>query len=281
MQQMLTGQLTGIVYIIIAFAYIYLAKWISDKRAQSLGMDVPRLLHQQNNLAFSMRRGGLYLALSLGLLGAISGPSLGLWADTKLLVIDGALILIFVFTAQWINDRIILSHIDNIAQLRQNNQAVGFSEFGAYIATGLIAMASFSGEGGGIISSLVFFVLGQIVLILATQFYEWYTPWRIYDEIAHANTAVGLQLGSVMIALGIVLAGALEGNFVSWQNDLFSFALNALLAIVLLILASWLIDPLFIRRQKQERNQPLQLASSIILGSIKIVAALMINAAVV
>ena len=44
--------------------------------------------------------------------------------------------------------------------------AVGAVQFGTYIATSLIAAGSISGIGGGIVSATVFFVFGQLSLLL-------------------------------------------------------------------------------------------------------------------
>jgi len=84
MKDIMISNLSGVVFIIIAFSYIWLAKFISDKRAQSHQLDANHAIAEENNLALGFRRSGLYLAISLGMYGAIAGPSLGLMTDIKL-----------------------------------------------------------------------------------------------------------------------------------------------------------------------------------------------------
>ena len=283
MKDIIINNLSGVVFIIIAFFYIWLAKWISDKRAKSQQLDANHEIAEENNLALAMRRAGLYLAITLGMFGAIVGPSQGLQADIKILMIDGALITLFIFIAQFINDKVVLASIDNIQALKEKNLAVGFTEFGSYIATGIIAMACFSGEGGGFISSIVFFIIGQLLLIVSTQVYEKSTSWNVKENISNANSSAGLMLGGIMIAISIAIYGSISGDFNNWQSDLINFSVSAAMAIVLLIIASKLIDVLFLTgtnvTTEIERDQ--NTAAIVIVVAIKIAAALMINAAVI
>ncbi len=283
MQNIIMNNLSGVVFIIIAFFYIWLAKWLSDKKAKSQGLDANHAITEQNNMALAMRRAGLYLAITLGMFGAIIGPSQGLLADSTILLINGALITIFIFIAQQINDKIILPKIQNTQSLKEQNLAVGFSEFGAYIATGIIAMGSFTGEGGGVLTSIVFFIIGQTVLIITTQVYEKSTRWNVKENIYKGNTSAGIMLGGIMIAISIAIYGSIAGDFTNWQTDLMSFALSATIAIVLLIIASKLIDPLFLPTTNiaNEVDRDQNCAAAILVVILKIAAALMINAAVI
>ncbi|MFK5984538.1 MAG: DUF350 domain-containing protein [Pseudomonadota bacterium] len=283
MQTIIMNNLSGVVFIIIAFFYIWLAKWISDKRALSQQLDANHAIAEENNVALAMRRAGLYLAITLGMYGAIIGPSHGLMVDITTLLINGALITLFIFIAQQINDKIILPEIKNTQSLKEKNLAVGFTEFGAYIATGIIAMASFTGEGGGVVSSTVFFIIGQIVLIVTTMVYEKSTSWNVKENIYKGNTAAGILLGSIMIAISIAIYGSISGDFNDWSTDLLNFVVSAGIAIILLIIASKLIDPIFLTATNltQEVEKDENCAAVIIVVAIKIAAALMINAAVI
>ncbi len=283
MKDIIINNLSGVVFIIIAFFYIWLAKWISDKRAKSQQINANLAISEENNLALAMRRAGLYLAITLGMFGAIIGPSQGLLTDIKILLIDGALITLFIFISQQINDKIILPGVKNIHALKEQNLAVGFTEFGSYIATGIIAMACFTGEGGGFVSSIVFFIIGQLLLVLSTQVYEKSTSWNVKDNICNANTSAGLMLGGIMIAISIAIYGSISGDFNNWQSDLVNFSVSATIAISLLIIASKLIDTLFLigTNVTTEIERDKNSAAIVIVVAIKIAAALMINAAVI
>ncbi len=75
--------------------------------------------------------------------------------------------------SRWFNDWAILRKFDDTHQLiARRNVGVGAVHFGAYVATGLVIAGSVSGEGGGIVSMLVFFVLGQLSLLAFSLIYE-------------------------------------------------------------------------------------------------------------
>lgn len=283
MKEIIFSNLSGVVFIIIAFLYIRLAKFISDRKAMKKGLDANLSILNSNNMALALRRSGLYFAIGLGMFGAIAGPSRGFWLDTGLLLIDGALVVAFIFIAQAINDKQVLRHMDNTQAIKDKNLAVGYTEFGAYIATGLIAMASFQGEGGGIISSLVFFVFGQVLLVIATKVYEKFTSWNVISEVANGNAGAGMMLGGIMIAISIAIFGAIAGDFNSWATDIPNFLVSAIMAILFLVIASKLIDDLFLTGTSVEEEiaKANNCAAISIAIAIKIVAALMITAALI
>ena len=53
----------------------------------------------------------------------------------------------------------------NDGAVADGNSAVAFTEFGSYIATAMIASASFGGGEGSWLTAIVFFALGQLALI--------------------------------------------------------------------------------------------------------------------
>ena len=85
------------------------------------------------------------------------------------------------------------------------NSALGMVEAGMYIATGFILNGSMSGGGGSfsqsLASALLFFVLGQVVLLAFGLVYETITPFHVRDEIRQNNLAAGIGLAGILVAL--------------------------------------------------------------------------------
>ncbi|MCP4219508.1 MAG: DUF350 domain-containing protein, partial [bacterium] len=115
-----------------------------------------------------------------------------------------------------------------------------------YIATGLIIWGSFSGEGGGVLSALIFVALGQVVLLILFMIYQAITKFDIKAEIKKGNAAAGLAAGGILIALAVILRASLAGPFVSWTADLIGFGISAAAGIILLLVMRLLVDWLFL-----------------------------------
>jgi uncharacterized membrane protein YjfL (UPF0719 family) len=245
MAAQLEGLLQGIADAAIVFAWLWIVKLIADLRARRL-FDANREIDDNRNLAVALRRGGMYLGLAIGMLGALSGASASFAQDAALLAAEGAAVAAFLFLAQFVNDAVVIHGIRNDEAVRDGNVAVGFVEFGAYVATGLIAWGSFAGEGGGFLSSLVFFALGQLALLLMVALYERLTPYAVVQEVRAGNVAAGLMLGGMMVALAVILNASLKGPFTGWIADLAAFGISGVVGIALLLLLQWPIDRVFL-----------------------------------
>ena len=129
-------------------------------------------------------------------------------------------------------------------------------ECGGFIATGLIVAGAIYGEGGErwwwtLLSVVVFFVLGQVVLVLFAKFYQWITRYDIHAEIERDNVAAGVALGSSMIAIGIIVLKGTAIDFdtdsgAEWLDSFLWFAIYAVLGFVLLMILRKVTDALFL-----------------------------------
>ncbi len=253
-----TGLFQGFFFSLVSIFFIWLAKIADDRRTRDFDDDE----HIDNgNLAVGLRRGGLYLGIALGLSGALDGPSVGFFTDTFHLIVDGVLVVGFLFLSRFINDFLMLGHVSNDEEcVRQfiledgrtivGNTAVGLVEAGMYIATGLILKGSLSGGGGTFFQSLgsavLFFILGQLALLIFGFLYELATRFNIRDEIKKNNPAAGLSLGGILIALGVILMGSVSGPFLGWGADVAGFFVYTVYGIILLLAFRLLIDRLLL-----------------------------------
>lgn len=287
----------GAVDTLFVLIILALAKRIRDMRFQAAlqpaGGDPKELtadyqIEEASNLAVALRRCGLSVGFGFGLAGVVSGGVVRFSAGMDAVLQDMlglagycALLLIFLFLAEIIADRIVLHGVNNTVEVKNGNVAVGLAECGIFIATGLIAYGSFHGEGGGWHTALAFFGMGQAALIVFAALYEWAAPFGMVEQIRQSNTAAGLMLGGTLITLGVILSFAIAGPFVGWREGIVGFTVSTGVGIALLIPFQFLIDKIFLPNTtlkievERDRNVAacavtvcLQVALAIMIGSL-------------
>ncbi|NQY95354.1 MAG: DUF350 domain-containing protein [Campylobacteraceae bacterium] len=273
----------SMVYAVVVFLFFFLAKKIADKRVSVLYNADHEIVSAQN-MAVSFRRAGLYLAIGIGMFAAAGSDSTSSgFIDSLLLqIVDGILIMFFLFCAMYINDKFILKNINNDEALKNNNIAVGLVEFGAYVATGLIAYGSFA-DTGPWYSSIVFFILGQSVLVVMVLIYEYSSKIKVLEEIKNGNIAAGLMVAGILIAYSLILKAAIIGPFSGWSEDLLAFAISAISGILLLlVIANKAIENIFLPNTDiyKEIVVDQDIPPIIVVVAVKITLALVIGAVV-
>ena len=238
---LIIADLVSVVVSLVSFLVILVvAKLIKEK---TTAYSVKAEIIEQDNPAVALATTGYYLGIVAIYLGAYLGPSKGMFIDTAMALAYAAIGVLLMNASRVINDKLILRGIDNNEQLTQaKNMAVGWVLFGSYLATGLVAAAAVSGQGGGLISTLVFFVLGQFTLVVFALIYDRLTPYSLLEELAKANQAAGVAFGGSLIGLGLIVANASAGDFYSWTADLFDFVIMALIAFIFLPLMRMITD---------------------------------------
>lgn len=279
----LLAGLEGAVYVVIVFAWMWIAKQAADWRVKNK-FDPNELIENSANLALALRRAGLYLGLAIGLQGALWGEGdIPFVEEVVLLVWEGAVLTLFLFIALRLSDAIVIHGIDNDQAVRDGNVAVGLVEMGISIATGLVGYASFVGEGGGIASALVFFALGQIALVLLAFAYERMTSFSVIEQIRAGNTAAGLMLAGMLVSYGLILWSSIAGPSLGWEVDLMSFVASVAMGVLLLIILQWPIDRLFLPgttfRAEIEESQ--NHAAIVVAVAVKVALALVISTVVI
>jgi uncharacterized membrane protein YjfL (UPF0719 family) len=247
MTELAIGAGQALVYATLAFLFMWIAKRLLDRRMRPL-YDADREIAESGSWAISLREGGFYLGIAIGMLGALSGGSESFAFDLLWTAVEGGMVVVFLFVAQAIAGAVVVPGIRNSEAIRDGNVAVALVELGISLATGLVAYGSFAGEGGGLASAAVFFVLGQLALILLTLLYEYITPYDVIAGVRAGNVASGLMLGGILLAFGFILEASLAGSFDGWIQDLGSFAFSASFGIVLVLLLRAPIDALFLPR---------------------------------
>lgn len=239
-------------FLALYLALFLLAKWMKGALRP---YDINSELTERDNQAVGLAMGGYYLATAAIFCAALAGPSNGLVQD--LIAVGGYALLglVLLNLSNWFFDIAVLRQFSDTEQLvREKNAGVGSAHFGVYMATGLIAAGAISGEGGGVVSAVVFFVLGQLSLLVFALIYEKLSPYNIHDELLKGNVSAGVAFGGHLIALSIIVMNASAGDFIDWRRDLMQFATANVIAFFFLPFLRLVVDRAIIPGQSLARE---------------------------
>ena len=183
--------------------------------------------------------------------GTLSGPSQGLENDLIDIGIYGLLAIILLNLSRLVNDGVILHGFKVRDELIDDqNAGTGAVIAASYIATGLVIFGAVSGEIGGIVTTVIFWALGQVALVLAGLVYELITPYSIHDEIEKDNVAAGVAFAGALVGIGVIVFHASAGNFISWTVNLQDFAIEVVAGLILLPIVRFISDVILLPGQK-------------------------------
>jgi len=204
-------------------------------------------LVERDNLAFSFAYIGYFVGLLLVVGGALLGPSQGLWVDVINIFIFGILGIVLLNLAVKINDKVILSRFKVYDEIiEQKNVGTGLIEGANAVATGLILMGSIFGEGGGILTAIIFWVVGQLLLVVTSWIYNLITPYDVHEHIEKNNVAVGIGFAGALIAIGNLIRQGLMVDFESWLITAEYVGFDVALGLIFLPIARWITDKLIL-----------------------------------
>ncbi|EMN01796.1 PF03994 domain protein [Leptospira noguchii str. 1993005606] len=250
------------VFFLISFILFYIGKKIKDWIEPG---DLDQEIVVKNNTAVSTGLSGYYLGLTLILLVILSSPGADFLSDCFQVLYYGVLGIFLLNLSYYINDKLIFRSLDfNELVYSGRNVAVGAVVFGSSLASSIIIAASLSGENSGIAFSIwkdsgllepvqklldgtllgiVFFIVGQIALIVFTLAYRKIVPYSLDSELKEKeNLASGISYSGALVALGIIIARALHKDIVSMENTLFQVFLDFILGLLVIPAVRLLTD---------------------------------------
>jgi len=231
---------TGLVYLIAIFVILWIGKFVFD--FVNRGFNVGEQLVKKDNFALALVVVGYFFGLVFALGGVMSGPSSGWVEDVLDIVFFGLLAIVFLNLSAWINDRVILYKFQNEKEIIEDrNAGTGIIVGANHLANGLIISGALSGEGGDLFTALIFWLAGQIALILAVFLYNMITPFNIHDEIEKDNVAVGVAVAGMLVGIGNIVRIGISGDFIGWFDNFsvfFGFLIFGLLLMPVLRLIS-------------------------------------------
>jgi uncharacterized membrane protein YjfL (UPF0719 family) len=242
---MLDTVVSGLILIAAFYILFLIGKLINDLLHREYKLNIE--LVEKDNAALALAIAGYYLGLVLAIGGSLVGESTGILNDLLDLAIYGVLGIILLNVSWFICDKLILYKFKVSDELiRDRNKGTGVVSAGVSIATGLIIFGSVQGEGGSIWTVIVFWAIGQVVLILAGLLYNLITPYDIHDEIEKDNAAAGVSFAGALVAIGIVVGLAAEGDFDTWTASLTDYLAFTVMGLILLPIVRLLTDKLLL-----------------------------------
>ncbi len=228
---------------ILLFLYIgviFLAKWLKGLLA-SYTLD--EQLTEKDNLAVSVSFVGYLVGVTAIFIGAMEGPSYGLYTDFILVGGYSIMGILLLNLTKIINGKTILYKFSiDKEMIEDHNAGTGVIEGACFVASGLVIAGSIHGEGGSPLTALAFFGIGQVALALFAQVYSWLTPYDFHNEIEKDNTAAGLGFAGGIISIGIIVFKAVSGHFYGWIENLTEVGLDILIVFIYLIFVRLIFD---------------------------------------
>lgn len=111
------------------------------------------------------------------------------------------------------------------SEVERGNTAAGLAAGAHYVATGIITSRALSGHSlKELALSVGFFVLAQLTLHLFVVLFRALTTYDDAEQIQGENLAAALSYSGVTVAIAMVIARALDGEFEGWLVSLRGYA---------------------------------------------------------
>lgn len=244
--------LVSLIYIILSCSILIFAKWLYTKALKYNMYDEIKA----GNVTAVIPYCGFLLGNVAILIGAYVGDSTMLLRYDLIYYLVYAIlgILLMIFSG-FIVEKTILHQFDNKDEIvRDRNIGTAAVYFGMYVASGLIISACVTGDTlatygrwYGLISSIVYYVLGMLFLIVFAKIYDKLTPYSLLDEIEQDNVAVGIAFGGNIIAIGLILMRATIGDIGTWQHGLLLYFIDLTAILLLLPSVAFILDRLVVK----------------------------------
>ena len=192
------------IYLAVTFIMFVIGKYIYQLFHSKIKVKSELVL--KDNFAFAIAHTGYFIGLLIAIGSAIVGPSHGIIIDIIDIVVYGSLAIVLLNVSTIINDKLILTKFDVRKEIIDDqNEGTGAIEGASAISAGLIIYGSVSGETDdlifGIITSLVFWAVGQLIMIVTAKVYNLITAYDVHEHIEKDNVAVGVGFAGALMAI--------------------------------------------------------------------------------
>ena len=239
---MLIGPLSlaaGIMLLLIGLAAFL---WLSGKIE---GYDPINEMLFRDNPALGIRYALFAIAVVFAVLGIFDraqGDS-GAWLFTQ----NALLAVILIYLSRYLNDWLILYHFSNNREVvQEKNSAVAVVEGATYLASAYVIAGAFYDWENGLWIALVWFFIGQLMLILLALLYR-LVGKGVDAALDEQNLAVGISLASFLLSGGMVCGAVISGPSQGWRSDMITIALYLSAWVFLMLMAHFISDKLTFR----------------------------------
>lgn len=237
--------LTFLIYLSSALIMLGIGRWAFKLFNRSI--HVRNELLEKDNLAFAFLYVGYYLGIILSVGSAIVGPSHGILRDLSAIGAYGLLAIILLNLSSWVTDKILLRKFSVRKEvLEDRNPGTGILEGANYVAAGLIIFGSITGESEnmlfGFYTAVGYWVLGQILLVIAGYVYQKATKYDIHEHIEKDNVAVALGFAGALVGIANLVRHGLMGEFDTWIDTLIEVGFEAGIGLIAIPLVRTIVD---------------------------------------
>ena len=241
--------LSSLVYLAACFILFYLGKLLYGVFHRQV--NVKHELVEKDNFAFAVAHVGYFIGLVLAITGALIGESEGLIPDLINIGIYGGLAILLLNLSIIVNDKLLFPRFSVYREITEDrNVGTGAIEGANSIATGLIILGAVSGEGGGVLTAIVFWLVGQLLLLLTAFVYRALVPYDVHDQIERDNVAVGLGFAGALISIANLIRYGLMTDFYSWTQSLTDVGVDVAIGLLFLPIVRWLTDKILLPGRK-------------------------------
>jgi hypothetical protein len=203
-------------------------------------------LWERANWGYLVQRVGFVAVQVIGV-SSLIGQDLGHWSS--LAWVGGGIVwaTLLAILGYWITDWLILrTRATPLAALDGVPLSVGLIRLGFYLGLALVVRATFVGHAPDLRTSLtsigVFTVAGIAGMVIASYLHSLVAPGNLRAAVLAGGQTEGLESAAVLTAVGLILYGAMAGDFTTWPESLAGFGMALGVAYVGLYVARYLID---------------------------------------
>jgi uncharacterized membrane protein YjfL (UPF0719 family) len=200
-----------------------------------MSIHLTEALVQKDNPAVGIQIAGYIFGVLIVIASVVTGSGTGkVLTDAILVAVYGAAGIVLLGLISSSSLTLLLESGAN-ESIRTGNVAAGITAAGGYISTACVIAACVAGdaEGGNAITSIIFLVLGQMSMLLITYLFRLLTAYDDVKEILSGNIPAALSYAGVMIAVGLIVGHAVEGEFVDYGKSFLAFG-KAIAAVIAL-----------------------------------------------
>ena len=248
-------------------------------------------ISQNDNKAFGVSLAGAMVAVSIMLMGVVSGDAgYSLANEAITVILFGVIGIVLMWITRIVFDRVSFPGLSIHEQIMQGNMAASLIDASNMIATAIIIKGAMTWVEGGLMMSLlavvVSFIASQVIMALATVYrvkvYEKrHNGAQLHTAIEEDNVALALRFSAYRMGIAIAVSSAFTA--VEYTPDVFLsvfllwFAV-ALLLFILLTLIAIVIRHAVLHKVDigEEVGQQRNISVGVIEGSIYIVVGLLI-----
>lgn len=197
-----------------------MARWVLQWMC---GMPLRAVLIEHDNHAYGLAVSGYLIGVIWTVSVLLRAPGVGLWwRDILNVLAYGGMSILLLTIVGFVTSRLFLGRQVR-QQLSDHNLATGVVVAGVYIATSMTYSGALVGEGGGIWTMSLFFILGQLSLLGITCLYRTLTIYDDVYEIATGNVAAAISVSGLIISVGAVVGHAAGGAYTGLWDSLLKF----------------------------------------------------------